>query len=289
MPRCGETLSMTTKIAVPDPRSTESVNDEPGQPARLSRSAERRLAQAIEVGLFASVLLSGSLASDASEAELRLLVEDGERARQQLYLANLGLVGALADRWAVRAGLPRDELFQEGCVGLGEAIQLFDWRRGYRFSTLAWKRISYSLMAAAALRCGELDSSLTQAKIAQRIRRDWSRREAELGQTLTARSYAQLSGQSDAQVMLLARMQRTQLSEDPADHYAPQELAGELSFDWRGRLTDDERRVIELRFFGDSQPTLADVGEQLSYSAAKVRRLEQRALRKIKGGLEMAA
>lgn len=263
-------------------------SEEASSATPLSRAQERWLAQAIEVGLFAAVLLADEHPI-ATAAELHTLIEQGQAARQRLYVANFGLVGSLADRWSLRAGLPRAELFQEGCVGLGEAIQLFDWRRGYRFSTLAWKRINYAIQAAATLRCGELDASLAQARLAQRLRQDWSRREAELGSTLTARNYAKLSGASESSMLMMLRMCRGQLAEDAVEHVAGETTDAQLPFDWRQRLDDDERKVIELRYCFSSQPSQAEVGQRLSFSAAKVQRLEQRALRKIKAGLDLAA
>lgn len=117
---------------------------------------EKNLARRIEAGLYAEHLIATGDHRHPHSA-LRRVVEDGSRACETLFRRNLRLVMKLAGRAANRTGLPLDDLFQEGCLALGEAIRHFDHGRGMRFSTLAHEYVSRALGRAVRTRCGSLD------------------------------------------------------------------------------------------------------------------------------------
>ena len=123
----------------------------------LSAEEEKELARRIEAGLYAEHLIA---IDDRRHPHgvLRRIVTNGSRASTALFRANLRLIMKLAGRAANRTGLPLDDLFQEGCLALGEAIQHFDHRRGTRFSTLAHEYVSRALGRAIRTRCGNLDT-----------------------------------------------------------------------------------------------------------------------------------
>jgi DNA-directed RNA polymerase sigma subunit (sigma70/sigma32) len=108
--------------------------------ALLSAADERWLAQAIEAGRAAS----GRLECGVDEEGDSALVAEGERARQHFIEANVRLVQSIANRFSVPSALERDDLVQDGMIGLEKAVEKFDWRRGYKFSTYAtwWIRQS---------------------------------------------------------------------------------------------------------------------------------------------------
>ena len=122
----------------------------------LSAGEETSLARQIEAGLYAEhLIVTGDRRYPYSA--LRRVIRAGAQAREQFFQANLRLVMKLAARSAHHPGLSLDDLFQEGCLALGEAIRRFDYRRGTRFSTFAYEYISRTVNHAVRTHCGSLD------------------------------------------------------------------------------------------------------------------------------------
>jgi RNA polymerase sigma factor (sigma-70 family) len=116
----------------------------------LDAAREVDLAKAIEAGLFAQHLLDeDSVPADVDPDELRQLVRDGARAKDQFIRANLRLVVSIARRY-VRSGMPMLDLIQEGNTGLVRAVEKFDYERGYKFSTYATWWIRQAISRAIA-------------------------------------------------------------------------------------------------------------------------------------------
>ena len=122
----------------------------------LNAEEERELARKIEAGVYATHLVATDDRRHPRSA-LKRIIENGSHARETLFRANLRLVMKLTGKAVKRTGLPLDDLFQEGCLALGEAIQHFDHTRGTRFSTLAHEYVSRALARSAYTRCGSLD------------------------------------------------------------------------------------------------------------------------------------
>ncbi len=120
----------------------------------LTAEDERRLAQAMETGERARRRLASGKTSRVEHAELRRQVEDGQAAKEQFISANLRLVVANARRYAGPDGLDLLDLIQEGNLGLIRAVEKFDWRKGFKFSTYAtwWIRQAISRAIAAQSR-----------------------------------------------------------------------------------------------------------------------------------------
>ncbi|MDA1359227.1 sigma-70 family RNA polymerase sigma factor [Glycomyces luteolus] len=116
----------------------------------LDAAAEVDLAKAVEAGLFAKHLLGeGDTFGDATEKDLKRLVEDGAKAKEQFIKANLRLVVSIARRY-VRSGMPMLDLIQEGNTGLVRAVEKFDYQRGFKFSTYATWWIRQAISRAIA-------------------------------------------------------------------------------------------------------------------------------------------
>jgi RNA polymerase sigma factor (sigma-70 family) len=116
----------------------------------LDAAAEVDLAKAVEAGLFAKHLLGeGETFGDATEKDLKRLVEDGAKAKEQFIKANLRLVVSIARRY-VRSGMPMLDLIQEGNTGLVRAVEKFDYQRGFKFSTYATWWIRQAISRAIA-------------------------------------------------------------------------------------------------------------------------------------------
>lgn len=146
----------------------------------LSAQEEVSLAKTIEAAVYAEHLIAeGAMRVDE---KLEALFDLANHARGQLYKANLLLATNLANRWAERLGLPREELVQEACIGLGEAIKRWDWARGVKFTTYAWRLINGTLAKASAVRCGEIDITVSAARTIWKARKTWRELELKRGQ-----------------------------------------------------------------------------------------------------------
>src|SRR5690606_1663020 len=109
-----------------------------GQYPLLTKDDEVRLAQAIEAGNAARLELesAGRSLSPARKRELRRCSREGETAERTFVQSNLRLVVSIAKKYQA-SGLPLLDLIQEGNLGLMHAVEKFDWRKGFKFSTYA--------------------------------------------------------------------------------------------------------------------------------------------------------
>ena len=119
--------------------------NEIGAVALLTADDEKMLAKAIEKGRDAQVVLDGEEKITAAERRsLRTAVREAEAARDRFIRANLRLVVSIARRYPLPPAMELLDLIQEGNLGLEHAVEKFDWRRGFKFSTYAtfWIRQS---------------------------------------------------------------------------------------------------------------------------------------------------
>ena len=127
---------------------SESVGqylNEIGAVALLTADDEKMLSKAIEKGRDAQVVLDGEEKITAAERRsLRTAVREAEAARDRFIRANLRLVVSIARRYPLPPAMELLDLIQEGNLGLEHAVEKFDWRRGFKFSTYAtfWIRQS---------------------------------------------------------------------------------------------------------------------------------------------------
>ena len=255
------------------------------------------------------------LLSPADELRLARAVERGDlAAKQRLIEANLRLVVHVAKRYPRDDhGLTLPDLVQEGTLGLVRAVEKFDHRRGYRFSTYAviWirqaiaraievKGRSIRLPAHVARRLRELD--LEERRLLAELGRepsaaelagalDWLPEEVEEArdQRRTTVSLDEPVGSADGIPHALGA-----LIADDADH-APdaRAVAASLRSDVRTALrllSPRERAVVALRYGIDDDPaTVAETARRLRLRAGDVRRLEELALRKLRAAPETAS
>jgi RNA polymerase sigma factor (sigma-70 family) len=218
----------------------------------LGAADEVALANRIEAGVYAAALLEQRVRRvGVSPDDLRALAEDGERAKQEFFLANLRLVAAIAHRWCLQYALEFDDLFQEGCVALGEAILAWDCRRGTRFASYAWHRVTGRVRESCAARCGGLEMPAWWLK-------ERARALSRCGETVTREEIAGLArwlGRSQAWVReaLAWAPPRPLWAGDDVPDESPDPLPRACVAALRG-LPADEEEVLRLRYGVDCAP-----------------------------------
>jgi len=257
----------------------------------LTAQEESELALQIEAGVLAAdVRLNGRPCGGASEEELLLIEELGEQARQRYIRANLRLVAKIARQAAARTGLSESDLFQEGCLGLIAAVERFDCRRGYKFSTYASFWVRAHIGAATANSLGALNVPASRAHQLRTARGVEGALTQAQGRVASVAEVAAGLGRSEKWTAELLAHSLPQsfdaLETDVRDASAGQGVADEaLEHDRPGaellwHVEGLEREVLALRFgFVDGTAhSYAEVGRLLTITVSRARRLERRAL-----------
>ncbi|MDQ7993252.1 MAG: sigma-70 family RNA polymerase sigma factor [Propionicimonas sp.] len=252
----------------------------------LTPEREVCLARTIEAGVIARHALAQPWRTDATEAELRRLVAEGDRARDDFLLANLRLVAQLARAAARRTGVEFDELFQEGFLALGRALQRFDHTRG-RFTTYAVPVIGQHLVRVTSSLAGHLGVSAGRAVAHRRVVGLADQLAQDLGRTVGPDDVSAMLGRDrDWTARLIGLRPPVPLDELSHAPAAPERaewqdrlFAAALGRVVR-RLPPDQRTALELRFgFADGRcHSYREVARRLGVSPASARRIEQRGL-----------
>jgi RNA polymerase primary sigma factor len=263
----------------------------------LTAEQEVELAKAIEVGVLAAELRRSDDFGDATAEELIMLERLGHSAVGRFVVTNVRLVAMVSNREAIRSGLPEDEVFQEGCLGLLEAIRRFDYRRGHKFATYALHWIRAYTQALTANRGGELNLPASRAVRARRLLGTEAELRQRLGREVSTEELAAAVGKSPNWVAEMLSHRFTQsLEEETLGDLEPADLSAEVAFESvlraqiPGRevltyLDAQERRVIELRFgfSGGGVHSYSATARILDISVSRVRRIERRALAELRG------
>jgi RNA polymerase primary sigma factor len=243
------------------------------------------------------------LLTAAEEVALAKRVERGDRAaKERMINSNLRLVVSIAKRYQGH-DLPLLDLVQEGVIGLNRAVEKFDWRRGYKFSTYAtwWIRQACQRAISNQSRTIRVPAHVNERQV--KLGRARRRLELELGRDPTTEELADAAGLElvHAEEALSAVTASVSLNQavgsdgdgelgdlfadpsaaDPAeeagDALRRQEVRKAL-----GKLPETERRILELRFgFDGEQASLEAIGRELKISRERVRQLERDALARL--------
>ncbi len=279
----------------------------------LTAAEEVDLARTIEVGLFAQAIVDGEVvnATDASDAELRTMIAEGDAAMQHFVKANLRLVVSVARKYG-RSQMPLLDLVQEGNTGLIRAVEKFDYTRGFKFSTYAtwWVRQSISRGIAQQGRIVRLPVHVAeQVNQVSAVRRTLERR---LGRDPEVEEIAAELAMTPGQVLDLIRYARDHVSldapvEDDGDTSLGDLIARETSPGPDELVLDGEERerldsmldsldarsadVVRRRYglLDGRQAKLADIGQVWGITAERVRQIERHAIAELRNKSTLAA
>jgi RNA polymerase sigma factor (sigma-70 family) len=276
-----------------------------GQYPLLTKDDEVALSQAIEAGRDAGAeLQSGVPLSAARRRELLRLRRDGERAVDAFVNANLRLVVSIAKRYQ-SAEMPLLDLVQEGNLGLMHAVEKFDWRKGFKFSTYATWWIRQAIGRGIDNTSRTIRLPVHAGDQIRRLLRIRGQIEGELGRTPTPAELAVAMQLSEEQVNYLLQYGAepvslespigadgdTELADIVADLSAPtpfdvvaDSMLGDELEKLLSPLDERERQILRLRYGldrGDPR-TLEEVGSELNLTRERIRQIERSALAKLR-------
>jgi RNA polymerase primary sigma factor len=246
------------------------------------------------------------LLTAAEEVALAKRVERGDRAaKERMINCNLRLVVHVAKRYRGH-GVPFGDLIQDGVIGLNRAVEKFDWRKGFKFSTYAtwWIRQAVQRSVAGQARTIRVPTHVNERR--QTLARHARKLEPELGRAPTHEELAKSTGLSlthveealgvaEARVSLnapvgeddgeLGDLFADEDAEDP-EELAEDALRARAVRDALAELPERERRIVELRFGLDGEPrSLEAIGAELGLTRERIRQLEAQALEALSGAL----
>ena len=277
-----------------------------GRVSLLNAEQEVDLSERIEAGLYAQHLLDteGDTMEFRRKRELKWAAADGKKAKDHLLEANLRLVVSLAKRYTGRGMLFLD-LIQEGNLGLIRAVEKFDWKKGFKFSTYATWWIRQAITRAMADQARTIRVPVHMVEVINKLSRVQRQMLQDLGREPTP---DELARELDMPVEKVQEVQKygrepislhTPLGEDgdsefgdlieDTDAIAPSDavafsLLQEQFKQVLETLSPREAGVIKMRYgLEDGQPkTLDDIGRVYGVTRERIRQIESKTMSKLR-------
>jgi len=299
---------MVVRRKVPEAEAREDTIrrylDEIGAYPLLSAEEEVELAKAIERGrkAEAKVAMARTL-NDSDRAKLQAIVEEGNDARHHFIQTNLRLVVSIAKRYQ-SSGLPLLDLIQEGNLGLIRAVEKFEYRKGFKFSTYATWWIRQAITRAIADKSRTIRVPVHMMDTITQVRQAEHDLFKKLNRTPTPEEIAEEAGLTAHKVR-----EAQKVAPDPVSIYEPigedDAVLGDFIEDtdarapfeavamglrpedlerYLSKLKPRERTVIVMRYGLDTgiPRTLDEVGRHFSLTRERIRQIEAKALAKLR-------
>jgi len=288
----------------------EDAEAEKESAAKAQYEAEAVSGAADSLQLFLADVGRHKLLTASEEVALAKRIERGDPvAKRKMIESNLRLVVSIAKGYR-GLGVPFLDLIQEGTLGLNRAVEKFDWRRGFKFSTYATWWIRQSVQRAVANHARTIRVPVHVVERQQKLSRAARRLEVELGREATKEELAEATGlpiqhvdealgAAHASVSLnqtvgaddegeLGDLFADREAADPFDE-AEESLRRQSIRRALDALPERERRILELRFGFEGEPwTLEAIGHELDLTRERVRQLEGQALKRLEALRDLA-
>jgi RNA polymerase primary sigma factor len=289
----------------------EPVAEEVAKPEPKAPAPSAVVGSADSLQLFLADVGRHKLLTASEEVTLAKAIERGDGlAKRRMIESNLRLVVSIAKGYR-GLGVPFLDLIQEGTLGLNRAVEKFDWRRGFKFSTYATWWIRQSVQRAVANHARTIRVPVHVVERQQKLSRAARRLEVELGRDATKEELAEATGlpmqhvdEALGAAQASVSLNQTVGADDEGelgDLFADREAAdpfdeAEESLRRQGvrkaldALPERERRILELRFGFEGEPwTLEAIGHELDLTRERVRQLEAQALARLSALRELSS
>lgn len=239
----------------------------------LAPGDDALLARAIEGGLYARHLLD----EGATDPRLHDVVRRGEAAAEKLAWVGIRMAIKYARRTAYVSGLPEEELFQDGCVAVAEAIRRYDHTRTFRFTTFVHEYLVREMTDGGRHRIGHPSVSRADRRAARQALRTLDTlglEDSELAVDAVVRATGLSPGATQRGRIRLVSLDLSLIAEELSYEHAV-----ETDLDFLALLLPRHRRVLRLRYGLAGRPrTLVETAQIMRASPSTVSRWEREAL-----------